>query len=97
MQVCSTVFDCRIQGHFLKCQDGQSEHGSALGMGVHAEMALSLHHFRLLRELVNNVPWESSFEGVGVHQCWSLFKYNFLRAQEQNVRSQRGRKESLLG
>ena len=25
--------------------------------------------FRLLRELVSKVPWETSFEGIGVHQC----------------------------
>lgn len=54
----------------------------------------SLYHFRLLRELVSKVPWKSTFEGFEVHQCWSLFKYHFLRAQEQNVRSQTGRKES---
>lgn len=25
--------------------------------------------FRLLRELVNKVPWENTAEDVGVHQC----------------------------
>lgn len=25
------------------------------------------------------------FEGLGVHQCWTLFKYQFLRAQEQAI------------
>jgi len=39
--------------------------------------------FRLARELVNMVFWETAFEGVGVHQCWSLFKYYLLREQEQ--------------
>ncbi|GAB0203247.1 hypothetical protein GRJ2_002790300 [Grus japonensis] len=30
--------------------------------------------FRLLKELVSKVPWESAFEGIGVHECWSLVK-----------------------
>ena len=36
---------------------------------------------RLLMELVR----ETTFEGIGAHQCWSLFKYSFLRAQEQVI------------
>ncbi|KAJ7414765.1 rna-directed dna polymerase from mobile element jockey-like [Willisornis vidua] len=38
--------------------------------------------FRLLRELVNKIPWENVFAGAGVHQCWSLFKHHLLKAQE---------------
>ncbi|GAB0205816.1 hypothetical protein GRJ2_003047200 [Grus japonensis] len=41
--------------------------------------------FRLLRELVSQVPWETALEGIGVHQCWSLFKGHLLRAQEQAI------------
>lgn len=26
--------------------------------------------FKLLRELVSKVPWESAFQGVGIHQFW---------------------------
>ncbi|XP_075570366.1 T-cell surface glycoprotein CD1b-3-like [Pelecanus crispus] len=26
----------------------------------------------LLKELVSKVSWESAFEGIGVHECWSL-------------------------
>ena len=53
--------------------------------------------FRLLRELLSKVPWEKAFEGAGVHQCWSLFKYHLLRAQEQAIpkcrkSSRRGRR-----
>ena len=33
----------------------------------------------LLRELVSKVPWETAFKGIGVHQCWSLFRKH-LRA-----------------
>ncbi|GAB0186493.1 hypothetical protein GRJ2_001114600 [Grus japonensis] len=43
--------------------------------------------FRLLRELVSQVPWETALEGIGVHQCWSLFKGHLLRAQEQSWES----------
>ena len=41
--------------------------------------------FGLLRELVSQVPWETALEGIGVHQCWSLFKGHLLRAQEQAI------------
>ena len=41
--------------------------------------------FGLLRELVSQVPWETALEGIGVHQCWSLFKGHFLRASEQAI------------
>jgi len=27
---------------------------------------------KLLRELVSRVPWKTGFEGIGVHQYWSL-------------------------
>lgn len=29
---------------------------------------------RLLKELVSKVSWESAFEGIGVHKCWSILK-----------------------
>ena len=41
--------------------------------------------FGLLKELVSKVPWESAFEDLGVHECWSLFKSHLLRAQEQAI------------
>ena len=40
--------------------------------------------FRLLRVLVK-VPWETAFEGIGVHQCWSVFKHCLLKAQDQAI------------
>ncbi|GAB0207904.1 mitochondrial enolase superfamily member 1 [Grus japonensis] len=57
--------------------------------------------FRLLRELVSQVPWETALEGIGVHQCWSLFKVHLLRAQEQAIpkcrrSSRRGRRPAWL-
>ena len=53
--------------------------------------------FRLLRELASKVPWESAFEGSGVHQCWSDFKHCLLKAQDQAIpkyrkSSRRGRR-----
>ena len=39
--------------------------------------------FRLLRELVSKVPWETAFEGI--YQCWSVFKHCLLRAQDQAI------------
>ena len=41
--------------------------------------------FRLLKELVSKVPWESAFEGIWVHKSWSLFKSHLLRAQKQII------------
>ncbi|GAB0180024.1 hypothetical protein GRJ2_000467700 [Grus japonensis] len=57
--------------------------------------------FRLLRELVSQVPWETALEGIGVHQCWSLFKGHLLRAQEQVIpkcrkSSRQGRRPAWL-
>ncbi|GAB0176455.1 mitochondrial enolase superfamily member 1 [Grus japonensis] len=54
--------------------------------------------FRLLRELVSQVPWETALEGTEVHQCWSLFKGHLLRTQEQAKMpqvKQAGQKASL--
>ena len=31
-------------------------------------------NFKLLRELLSSVPWESALECLGVHEIWSLFK-----------------------
>ena len=41
--------------------------------------------FRLLQEPVSKVPCESPFEGVGGHECWSLFKIHLLKVQEQAI------------
>ncbi|GAB0208399.1 mitochondrial enolase superfamily member 1 [Grus japonensis] len=42
-------------------------------------------NFKLFRELFSRVPWESAFEGLGVHECWSVFKNHLLEAQEQAI------------
>lgn len=33
-------------------------------------LAMETADFRLLSELVCEVPLEPAFEGIGVHQCW---------------------------
>ena len=55
----------------------------------------------LLKELVSKVPWESAFEGTGVHDQWSLFKSYLLRAQRQAIpkcwkSSKQGRRPAWL-
>jgi len=31
-------------------------------------------NFKLSRELFSRVPWKSACEGLGVHECWPVFK-----------------------
>ena len=42
-------------------------------------------NFKLFRELLSSVPWESALEGLGVHECSSVFKNHLLKAQEQAI------------
>jgi len=42
-------------------------------------------NFKLLQELFSRAPWESAFEGLRVHRCWSVFKNLLLEAQEQAI------------
>jgi len=42
-------------------------------------------NLKLFRELLSRVPLESAFEGLGVHECWSVFKNHLLKAQEQAI------------
>lgn len=37
--------------------------------------------FGLLKELISNIPWESAFDGIEVHEYWSPFKSCVFRAQ----------------
>ena len=58
-------------------------------------------NFKLLRELVSSVPWESAFEGLGVHECWSVLKNRLLEAEEQAIplcckSSKQGRRPAWL-
>jgi len=58
-------------------------------------------NFKLFKELFRRVPWKSTFEGLGVHECWSVFKNDLLEAQEQAIplcckSSKRGRRPAWL-
>lgn len=37
----------------------------------------------MLRELVSTILWESDFQGLEIHERWSIFKNNLLYTQEQ--------------
>lgn len=37
-------------------------------------------NFKLVSKLVSSVPWKSAFEGLGVCECWSVFKNHFSKA-----------------
>ena len=57
-------------------------------------------NLKLLGELLSRVPWESAFEGLGVHK-WSVFENYLLEAQEQAIplcpkSSKRGRRPAWL-
>jgi len=42
-------------------------------------------NFGLFKELLQGIPWARALEGRGVHECWSLFKFHFLHAQERCI------------
>lgn len=48
-------------------------------------LAMGRADFWLLKDLVSKVPWESTFEGIGVHESWLLFKSHLLRVWEQPI------------
>lgn len=41
--------------------------------------------FKLLRELLSSVPMESASAGLCVHECQSVLKKHFLKAQAQAI------------
>jgi len=41
--------------------------------------------FGLFKELLGGILWARALEGRGVQECWSLFKCQFLHAQEQCI------------
>lgn len=42
-------------------------------------------NFELLREIDNNVLWESALEGLEIHENWTLFKIHLLKAQWEAI------------
>ena len=55
--------------------------------------------FRLLKELLNGIPWETVLKGMGTEQSWQLFKDTLLRVQRlsipQQKKSSRGGRQPL--
>ena len=52
-------------------------------------------------KLFSRVRWESAFEGLGIHKCWSVFKNHLLEAQQEAIplcpkSSKRGRRPAWL-
>ncbi|KFO59554.1 hypothetical protein N302_13641, partial [Corvus brachyrhynchos] len=50
-----------------------------------ATLYFKRENFKLFRELLSSAPWESAFEGLGIHEYWSVFKNHLLEAQEQGT------------
>lgn len=42
-------------------------------------------NFKPLRESVSRVPWEPAFEGLRVHESWSLLKNHLIKTKEQAI------------
>jgi len=42
-------------------------------------------NFALFKELLGGIPWAKALKGRGVQECWSLFKRDFLHAQERCI------------
>ena len=58
-------------------------------------------NFRLLKELLSGIPWETVLKGMGTDQSWQLFKDTLPRAQglsmpQQKSSSRGGRRLSWL-
>lgn len=96
---------------------GEMVHGGCLGYSDHeigehivlgdrrkrATVTLDMgkSDFMLLGELFGKFPRKAASEGIGVHQCWSLFKYHLLGAQEKAIpkcwkSSRQGRRPAWL-
>ena len=41
--------------------------------------------FHLFKELVNRIPWETTFRYEGAEQSWQIFKYALHRVQELSI------------
>ena len=45
--------------------------------------------FRLRKELLSGIPWETVLKGMGTEQSWQLFKDTLLRAQRLSIPQQK--------
>ena len=46
-------------------------------------------NFRLLKELLSGIPWETVLKGMGTEQSWQLFKGTLLRLQQLSIPQQK--------
>ncbi|KFV02204.1 hypothetical protein N339_05970, partial [Pterocles gutturalis] len=57
-------------------------------------------NFQLFKELLDGIPWETVFKGIGAEQSWQLFKDTLLSVQEfsipQKKSSKGGRRPAWL-
>ena len=45
--------------------------------------------FRLRKELLSGIPWETVLKGMGTEQSWQLFKDTLLRVQRLSIPPQK--------
>jgi len=74
-------------GGRLGCSDHEMVNFRILGGGSRAISRIKTLDFRranfgLFKEVLGGIPWVRALEGRGVQECWSLFKYHFLHAQD---------------
>jgi len=80
------VEDVKVGGR-LGCSDHEMVEFSFLRGGSKVisrikTLDLRRTNFGLFKELLGGIPWARALEGRGIQECWSLFKYHFLHAQE---------------
>jgi len=80
------VEDAKVGGR-LGCSDHEMVEFRILRGGSRAKsriktLDLRRANFALFKELLGGIPWARALEGRGVQECWSLFKYHFLHAQD---------------
>ena len=52
-------------------------------VSIIATVDIKRANLKLHRELLRSVPWEATFEDLGLHESWSVLKNHLLKAQEQ--------------
>ena len=48
-------------------------------------------NFRVLKELLGGISWDTVLEGIGTEQSWQLFRDTLLRTQELSIPQQKKR------
>ena len=52
-------------------------------VSIIASLDIRRANLKLHRELLHSVPWEATFEDLGLHESWSVLKNHLPKAQEQ--------------